>query len=369
MKNQNIGHLTTVNSGHPHRIEIFNVGYDLIGGIIPEDYQTKIKNFLNEIKDNKLTDNSAVYITPLSELPSYKLKNYIEENKLNITTARKLEKLDTLIINKEFIENNYLNITVWDSLTRTYLTNHITDYLVFPIDVLTKDPKFKKHINPMKNKWNDITIKGKKHITHYCVSMDEYNIICTKIPYFQTIKDKATIHRGIRLEGSHGSKKAFDSLEFYINLLDNVKKHNLKVVFDSNVNEDINKGLIIDFDIFQNLYGMLKSTDTGNWEVAKEIIANCEFEASKPYIIALYNMFMDLRKTSPNKNYNLVKKVLDTKKLGIKIQYRGYIPAFESLLSHFSTKCPELIPQLMPCLIYRINDLAKKEVIKEIILA
>jgi hypothetical protein len=369
MKNQNIGHLTTVNSGHPHRIEIFNVGYNLIGGIIPEDYQTKIKNFLNEIKDNKLTDDSAVYITPLSELPSYKLKNYIEENKLNITTARKLEKLDTLIINKEFIENHYHNITVWDSLTRTYLTNHITDYLVFPINVLIEDPKFKKHINPMKNKWNDITIKGKKHITHYCVSMNEYNNICSKIPAFQTIKDKATIHRGIRLEGSHGSKKAFDSLEFYINLLDNVKKHNLKVVFDSNVNEDINKGLVIDFDIFQNLYGMLKSTDTGNWEVAKEIIANCEFEASKSYIIALYNMFMDLRKTSPNKNYNLVKKVLDTKKLGIRIQYRGYVPAFESLLAHFSDKCPELIPQLMPCLIYRINDLAKKEVIKEITLA
>ena len=47
----------------------------------------------------------------------------------------------------------------------------------------------------------------------------------------------------------------------------------------------------------------------------------------------------------------------------------GYVPAFESLLTHFSAKCPELIPQLMPCLIYRINDLAKKEVIKEITLA
>jgi hypothetical protein len=369
MKNQNIGHLTTVNSGHPHRIEIFNVGYNLIGGIIPEDYQTKIKNFLNEIKDNKLTDNSTVYVTPLSELPAYKLKNYIEENKLNITTARKLEKLDTLIINKEFIENHYHNITVWDYKTRTNKINHITDYLIFPIDVLVKDPKFKKHINPMGNRWNDITIKGKKHITHYCVSIDEYKDICAKIPHFQTVKDKATIHRGIRLEGSHGSKKAFDSLEFYINLLDNVEKHNLKVVLDSNVNEDINKGLVIDFDVFQNLYGMLKSSDIGNWEVAKEIIANCEFEASKAYIIALYNMFPDLRKTSGNKNYNLVKKALDNKKLGMNIQYRGYVPAFESLLTHFSAKCPELIPQLMPCLIYRINDLAKKEVIKEIILA
>jgi hypothetical protein len=116
MKNQNIGHLTTVNSGHPHRIEMFSVGYQLVGGIIPEDYQNKIKSFLNGIKDNKLTDNSTVYVTPLSELPSYKLKNYIGENKLNITTARKLEKLDTLVINKEFIENNYLNIKAFNNL-------------------------------------------------------------------------------------------------------------------------------------------------------------------------------------------------------------------------------------------------------------
>ena len=79
MKNQNIGYLTTIFSGHPLRTEIFSVSYQLVGGIIPEGYQTKVKNFLNEIKDNKLTDNSTVYVTPLSELPAYKLKNYIEE--------------------------------------------------------------------------------------------------------------------------------------------------------------------------------------------------------------------------------------------------------------------------------------------------
>lgn len=365
MKNQNIARLTT--TLYRGNGNMFATGYQLIGGIIPEDYQTKIKNFLNEIKDNKLTDNSTVYVTPLSELPSYKLKNYIEENKLKITTARKLEKLDTLIVNKEFIENHYFNITRWDHVSNTNLINHVEDYLIFPSSLLLNDSKFLPYTN--KDNWSRIDRKGKKQITHYCVSIHEYHDICVKIPHFKTIKDKATVYRGIMLEGTHGSKKAFDSLEFYIDLLDNVKKHNLKVVFDSSVNEDINKGLVIDFDIFQNLYGMLKSTDTGNWEVAKEIIANCEFEASKPYIIALYNMFMDLRKISPNKNYNLVKKVLDTKKLGISIKYRGYVPAFESLLTHFSAKCPELIPQLMPCLIYRINDLAKKEIIKEITLA
>ena len=367
MKDSTIGRLTLSHDGRGNRM--FNVGYNMVGGIIPEDYQLRIKKFLDESKDNKLTDNSIVYVTPLSELPAYKLKNYIQENKLKITTARKFEKLDTLVLNRDFIERHYYNISIWNTNIKNHEINYTTDYLIFPVDVITKDSGFKKYINPHNNRWNSITEKGKKKITHYCVSIDEYNNICTYIPYFQNVITKSTKVRGIMLEGSHGSKKAFDGLKFYIDLLDNVKKHNLKVVFDSSVNEDINKGLVIDFEIFQNLYGMLRSTDIENWEVAKEIIANCEFEASKSYIIALYNMFMDLRKTSPNKNYNLVKKVLDTKKLGIRIQYRGYVPAFESLLTHFSDKCPELIPQLMPCLIYRINDLAKKEVIKEITLA
>jgi len=250
---------------------MFNVGYNMVGDIIPEDYQLRIKKFLDESKDNKLTDNSTVYVTPLSELPAYKLKNYIQENKLKITTARKFEKLDTLVLNKDFIERHYYNISIWNTNTKNHEINYTTDYLIFPVDVITKDSGFKKYINPHNNRWSSITEKGRKKITHYCVSIDEYNNICTHIPYFQNVITKATTVRGIILEGSHGSKKAFDGLEFYINLLDNVKKHNLKVVFDSSVNEDINKGLIIDFEIFQNLYGMLKSTDIENWEVAKEI--------------------------------------------------------------------------------------------------
>ena len=59
-------------------------------------------------KDNKLTDNTTVYLTPLSSVPGYKFKNFIEENKLNISTARKLDKLDTLIISDELIKEYYI---------------------------------------------------------------------------------------------------------------------------------------------------------------------------------------------------------------------------------------------------------------------
>jgi len=365
MKNATIGHLKLSHNGRGNRI--FHVGYNMVGGIIPEGYQLKIKKFLDESKDNKLTDNSTVYVTPLSELPAYKLKNYIQENKLKITTARKLEKLDTLVLNRDFIEKHYHNISTWNVSTKNNEINYTTDYLIFPVDVIVKDSGFKKHVNPYNNRWDSITEKGRKKITHYCVSMDEYYDICTHIPYFQNIIIKSAKVRGVILEGSHGSKKAFDGLQFYIDLLDNVKKHNLKVVFDSSVNEDINKGLVIDFEIFQNLYGMLRSSDIENWEVAKEIIANCEFEASKAYIIALYNMFADLHKTSANKNYNLVKKAIQAKQYGLYFGRNSYIP-FESLLGHFTKVCPELLPQQLPCLVHHLNYIAKKEVIKEIVL-
>lgn len=365
MKDTTISHLRLYHDGRGNRT--FNVGYHMVGGIIPEDYQLKIKKFLDESKDNKLTDNSTIYVTPLSELPAYKLKNYIQENKLKIITARKLDKLDTLVISKDFIENHYFNISVWNKNTNNHEINYTTDYLIFPIDVIVKDSGFKKYVNPGNNRWGSIIKKEKKIITHYCISMDEYHDICTHIPYFKNVINKSTTVRGTILEGSHGSKKTFDGLEFYINLLDNVKKHNLKVVFDSSVNEDINKGLVIDFEIFQNLYGMLKSTDIENWEVAKEIIANCEFEASKAYIIALYNMFIDLHKTSANKNYNLVKKAIQSKKYGLYFGRNSYVP-FEALLNHFAKVCPELLPQQLSCLVHHLNYIAKKEIIKEIVL-
>ena len=112
MKDATIFRLTLSHDGRGNRM--FNTSYNMVGGIIPEDYQLRIKKLFDESKDNKLTDNSTTYITPLSELPAYKLKNYIQENKLKITTTRKFEKLDTLVLNKDFIERHYFNITTWN---------------------------------------------------------------------------------------------------------------------------------------------------------------------------------------------------------------------------------------------------------------
>ena len=107
----NIGELTFSNK--QFRIN----GWQKTAGIVPESYKQRYLALCEKSKDNKIENKTTVYSTPLSELPPYKLKNYIEENKLNIKTARKFDKLDAVIINDNFIRDNYLDLKtyVWDS--------------------------------------------------------------------------------------------------------------------------------------------------------------------------------------------------------------------------------------------------------------
>ena len=52
MKDAIIFRLTLSHDGRGNRM--FNTSYNMVGGIIPEDYQLRIKKFLDESKDNKL---------------------------------------------------------------------------------------------------------------------------------------------------------------------------------------------------------------------------------------------------------------------------------------------------------------------------
>ena len=55
-------------------------GWERVAGIIPESYKQRYLALFEKSKDNKIENKTTVYSTPLSELPPYKLKNYIEEN-------------------------------------------------------------------------------------------------------------------------------------------------------------------------------------------------------------------------------------------------------------------------------------------------
>ena len=68
----------------------YNYGWSETAGFLTEEIILKYKELCEKSKNNKLTDNSVIYQSPISNYPVYKLKNYIQENKLNIKKARKL---------------------------------------------------------------------------------------------------------------------------------------------------------------------------------------------------------------------------------------------------------------------------------------
>ena len=347
----------------------FSTAYNKVG-IIPADYKERLDNFINNIdKTAKLEDNETVYISPISELPSYKLKNYIEENKLNITTARKPEKLDTIVISESFLRKNYLDIKRYDNSKKNWVVSS-QEFITFPISTIINNPNFKKYIPNKENYYSDITLITRKvKATHYIVELNEFKKWTQQNSSFKEIlthKDTEIID-GYRLEQSHGNKKVCDAFDFVLNLLDNIEKHNIKVVLDNSLQEDINKGLVVDYETFETLYGMLRSSDMDSWEVAKEIIANCEFETSKPYLIFLYYTFPELRKRSMNKNHMFVRNALHKFYNGQ--TYRDYTMPLNDLLVNLGKMCPQYLQQQMSCLVYHMNSLAGKTIIKEITLA
>jgi hypothetical protein len=349
----------------------FSTAYNKLGGIIPADYKEKLDSFINNIdKTAKLENNETVYISPISELPSYKLKNYIEENKLDITTARKPEKLDTIVISESFLRKNYLGIKRYDSKKRNWVISS-QEFITFPISTIINDPNFKKYIPKTNNVWDNITLITRKvKATHYVVEIDKFKDWISIDSLFKTIltHEDTEIIDGYMLEQSHGNKKVCDALNFVLNLLDNIEKHNIKVVLDDSLQEDINRGLVVDYETFETLYGMLRSSDMDSWEVAKEIIANCEFEASKPYLIFLYYTFPELRKRTMNKNHMFVRNALHKFYDG-PMSGRDQSLSIDSLIFKLGKYCPQYLQQQMPCLVYHMNSLAGTTIIKEIILA
>jgi len=346
-------------------------GWEKVAGIIPESYKQQYLALCEKSKDNKIENKTTVYSTPLSELPPYKLKNYIEENKLNIKTARKFDKLDAVIISDLLIKDSYLDLKtyVWDSkANKSYYTPKLPDniYLI-PADFIIGNTKFLKYRNQTTQygQSNDILVNRKKEpFTHYVILEKDLNNWIKIDSNFETIKQYPLISGHI-ITNHHGNTKACKNIDFFLNLIDNIEKYNLKVIFDTSVNNEINQGVVIDFDMYQTLYNMLNSADVENWEMAREITANCEYDTSKPYLMHLYCSFSQLRKSNGSANYQFLKKKLD-KEVKLSNYGRTGGPSFTAITKHLVTQYPTYNQIFLDCFKYQVNTFIGKDVIKEI---
>jgi len=329
--------------------KLLPANYTKVIDIIPKDLYPKYETLYQKYKDNKLKSNTTVYLTPLSSFPSYKLKNYIEENKLNIKTARKTEKLDTLIINDTFIKEAYFS---------EILNEKAKKYYEIPYDVIAKD--FSSSIDKDNAYYNILKTPS------FIISEESLTEAIKYNKAFSVLLNYPST-TGELLTQSHGNKSACDHLEFFYKMFDLIEKNNLDVVFDDNINNETNKDTIVDLEMFQTLYGMLASTDKSNWIIAREIIANCDFETSKPYVLFLVNVFNFLKIKGDNKNYHLIHKHLRILGGKNKITYLLYKDAsYEGFIQQIINMFPEYKQIMCDCLTTHLNHLFKTSIIKAI---
>jgi hypothetical protein len=316
---------------------------------ITEEIIDKSKELLYKHKENKLENNTTTYLTPLSPFPSYKLKNYIEENKLNIKISRKLNTLDSIIINYDFIYSSYLK--------------NIEEYYIIPADKILNNKLLLKYI-PKDKKYYSIHERDDKNVTHYFISPDVCKDFISKDNNFYFIKEYP-LTKCVIIDGSWGNKKVKDNVGFFLNLLEIIEKHNLKIIYDHHINNATNQGLTLDEDVFENIINMVSSQDESNTELAKEIMANLEFESSKPRFIYLFNYFYKLKTNrSNNKNYNYLNKQL---KNNIHTHGSKHNPiVFDEMLPILIKKYPEYSQEFMNCFRIHINIMLGKNIIKEI---
>jgi hypothetical protein len=306
----------------------FNDGLKVITRQMVETY----RKIYEENKDNKLQNNTTIHFSSLSNLPQYKYKNYIEENKLDIKKVRSNKSFDSLIVSHNFIIESY---------TRGLFKK----YYIIPYNIIK--PYLHKNSN-------------EKSADFYLVNSLEVEKVQPINPNLYSLLINCEYVEGELITSGWGDTRKCKSFDDFTNIINDYDPHKFNIIFDESINNDINKGLVIDDDVFTSLSTMMSSSDKSNYSVAQEMIANCELEPSKPYILFLMWQYHFLKKINNNKNYEFCLKALS--------KYRSAYSShtIEKFISDTLAISPEFKQQLFNCFRLYLNNKTGRDIIKEI---
>jgi len=290
-----------------------------------------------------LKTNTKVYSTQLSQLPSFKLKNYIEENKLSISFGRKWRELDTVVIGNNFIEEMY---QIKNALTNQY----------YPIPTAVLKKNFNKYM-PNGSNWDKVDEE------YVLIKSDDLEKAISHNSDFSSLKRGYQPIVGSVIHNSHGNSKAFSQYEFFMGLPQNIRDWELEVVYDDLLGNEVNKGMTLDIDVFSNLLTMIDSEDRDNISMVKEIMANSEYETSEPYLSYIFNVHPKLKVVNGNDNYKFLIKKLDKFKIGSRYDRC----TINEIIVGLTKIAPQYSETYAQCLKVHLNHLMGGEVIKEII--
>jgi len=320
--------------------------------LLDQSILTKYKSLYELNKDNSLTPNSIIHFSKLTKLPQYKLKEYINSNKLNIAKSRNIKGANTVVISSELI-NEYFNETKYKTVKEYYKISK--DFYEKNIESLVSNRHRTSHLSEMIDDADNISylLIDKKLLLNHTPNSPSISQIISQITQFDTIK-------GIEILNEWGYQKAFENCDLFIDIVNNYEKYNFNIVFDEKINETINEDMTMDIDIFSNIIDMLSSDDQSNIKLAKEIVSNLDPISAKPYVLLLLHLFPDFRRIDNNPNFKYLLKSVTKEK------YTYTYNSTPTFLATILNTYPEYKQQMFEGLGEFINKKNNKNIITEI---
>jgi hypothetical protein len=275
----------------------------------------KLINALKIIKNTKpetIKKNSVVYASRASEIPRFKLKEYIKDNNLKKTSIA--DRADVIIINKGYFETmvNKFNKDIHNFINEDYLMNHTKEI-------------FKNGYNQEDVNINIVSNNKDKHNTAYIDSNRMKGIDWKKLENKQPgCKDfyEKNIHttEGIVFQ-TYRENKLVELATLIFSQANDVISGKVKFVFDEELFVELNKeGIELDDEYLQTLRDMLFSKDDANVKLGFEMMSNLVLNQSTLLTISflLNEMFYTTKfrpsyYTNNNSNLKGLLKLLRTK--------------------------------------------------------
>lgn len=216
---------------------------------------------------------SIIFVDPEINLPRTKLRDYIKKTDCKLVSN--FDKSNTYITNPDGLKSKFnsynCNILKIDTLPKELFQNILFD------DFSIEEYPYKFIILDNYHAKNSIIEHADDNF-----SLDIYDLINYKIVHvindseqYQKITSKKLIHSDVLLE---------------------------------KVNAD---GLVIDEENYKQLKVMIANGDSANKMLAMELMANCQYKKSAPYLLCLFYEYSSYLENEPTKKHVNFKSLLD----------------------------------------------------------
>jgi len=271
---------------------VTQIGYSAYNDELWESYYNKqyvidpvdannLKSYIDKIliSDNTIDNTDIIYTSQLSEIPRFKLKEFIKEKGIKRTS--RLGQSNCFILSKKIIQD-LLKITELFNkpMDMYFLNEELTDKVLDHFNNKNKNNSYyKKHIKTDDNA-DELFFLNKD-------SFDQLQKTSKKWKY--DVSD-------FKLKKYNSYYKNTKNIDLINTLLYIQNNPHIKIVFDENLFTDLNKeGIQLDVDIEDTLKNMIYSKDKSNIKLGLEMISNLEINDYTLYKVSLFlNNFINI---------------------------------------------------------------------------